>query len=439
MEPVVDGREIKQAQLPQLEHGRNVRNESASSPQLETPGRKRPLPSKRKRISKRGRLNNRIFGGGSGTTKRARRRLPESEEDSQLDSETSETESKSLTCAACLVAAASADSEDLPSEDEEEKEADANLLQAPDAKMRIEASKYGMKGCRKHMQDASSLCLGFVLDGHDKPGPWSFAGVYDGHGGTSVSFYLKQTLHRVIQQEIINAETGTPMEKIFERSFLKIDRKLCAEHSRCGSCAIVCLIHHPTQELWIANVGDSRAVLSRGGRAVSLSTIQKPTNPVESARIKRAGGFIFRGRVNGELAVSRAFGDGQFKEDGGETVSVRPEVRHLRLSSSDEYLILGCDGLFDVMSDESVVGFVSSKLEKAASVKGVGVALVEHAVNKLRSRDNVSVVVLRFVRNFNVSEGFPGPVMGVSPSMRPVRSSRCSSLVSSSSELDQQT
>eukprot|EP00466_Bigelowiella_natans_P006040 jgi/Bigna1/80860/fgenesh1_pg.75_\ len=286
----------------------------------------------------------------------------------------------------------------------------ANLLQAPDAKMRIEASKYGMKGCRKHMQDASSLCLGFVLDGHDKPGPWSFAGVYDGHGGTSVSFYLKQTLHRVIQQEIINAET---IEYIGDTN--------------------------PPAFLMIANVGDSRAVLSRGGRAVSLSTIQKPTNPVESARIKRAGGFIFRGRVNGELAVSRAFGDGQFKEDGGETVSVRPEVRHLRLSSSDEYLILGCDGLFDVMSDESVVGFVSSKLEKAASVKGVGVALVEHAVNKLRSRDNVSVVVLRFVRNFNVSEGFPGPVMGVSPSMRPVRSSRCSSLVSSSSELDQQT
>ena len=68
------------------------------------------------------------------------------------------------------------------------------------------------------------------------------------------------------------------------------------------------------QRAYCCNVGDSRTVLSRAGRAIALSNDHKPSREDEAARIKAAGGFIINKRVMGELAVSRAFGDSEFKK-----------------------------------------------------------------------------------------------------------------------------
>lgn len=61
--------------------------------------------------------------------------------------------------------------------------------------------------------------------------------------------------------------------------------------------------------LHVANVGDCRAVLCRGGKAVAITRDHTPTVPSEAARVEAAGGFVSRGRVNGILGVSRSFGD----------------------------------------------------------------------------------------------------------------------------------
>ena len=70
---------------------------------------------------------------------------------------------------------------------------------------------------------------------------------------------------------------------------------------------------HRYGKLIVANVGDSRAVLSRGGVAFSLSKDQTATREDEQARIEAAGGWVNKGRLNGVLAVSRAFGDVEHK------------------------------------------------------------------------------------------------------------------------------
>ena len=80
-------------------------------------------------------------------------------------------------------------------------------------------------------------------------------------------------------------------------------------NSGCTSCMVLIA----GNQIICINIGDSRAVLSRKGRAVSLSVDHKPYSPAEQQRIKEAGGFVSLNRVQGKLAVSRAFGDFFYK------------------------------------------------------------------------------------------------------------------------------
>ena len=111
------------------------------------------------------------------------------------------------------------------------------------------------------------------------------------------------------------------------------------------------------RELFIANAGDSRAVLCRGGTAVALSDDHKPGQPTERQRIIAAGGFLsdWGGicRVNGNLSLSRAIGDLKYKmnEDlhrKDQIVTAEPEVRSITLTEEDAFLVLACDGIWDV-------------------------------------------------------------------------------------------
>lgn len=100
------------------------------------------------------------------------------------------------------------------------------------------------------------------------------------------------------------------------------------------------------------NAGDSRTVLGIKGRAKPLSFDHKPQNEGEKARICAAGGFVDFGRVNGNLALSRAIGDFEFKKSADlppeqQIVTAFPEVTEHELSDDDEFLVVACDGMFD--------------------------------------------------------------------------------------------
>ncbi|GAA5872455.1 hypothetical protein JCM1840_006066 [Sporobolomyces johnsonii] len=137
--------------------------------------------------------------------------------------------------------------------------------------------------------------------------------------------------------------------------------------------------------LYVGNVGDARAVLSRGGRPVRLSYDHKGSDAKEVKRITDAGGFVLNNRVNGVLAVTRALGDSSMKE----FVVGAPYTTETTLGPEDEFLIVACDGLWDVCSDQEAVDLIKGCTDpQEASQK-----LLDHALSNF-STDNLSVLVV---------------------------------------------
>lgn len=130
-----------------------------------------------------------------------------------------------------------------------------------------------------------------------------------------------------------------------------------------GSTA-VCALISPNQ-IFVANCGDSRAVLCNNKRPTFSTQDHKPVLPSEKERIQRAGGSVMIQRINGSLAVSRALGDYEFKNVEGkgpceQLVSPEPEVFVIDRHEDDEFLVLACDGVWDVMSNEDICSFIGS-------------------------------------------------------------------------------
>jgi len=141
------------------------------------------------------------------------------------------------------------------------------------------------------------------------------------------------------------------------------------EKDTSGTTAVTALIHHETFTLYVGNVGDSRAVLSTtSGAIIPLTNDHKADRADEMERIRRAGGFVVHKRVMGELAISRALGDLDFKEPGFRFVLAHPELAVQRLSQHDDFILLACDGVFDVLSNEQSCAFLREQLAKGATL-----------------------------------------------------------------------
>lgn len=159
--------------------------------------------------------------------------------------------------------------------------------------------------------------------------------------------------------------------------------------------------------LYTANVGDARAVLCRGGKAVRLTYDHKGSDAQEAKRIMDAGGFVMNNRVNGVLAVTRSLGDAAMKD----FVVGAPYTTETTLSDQDSFLIVACDGLWDVADDQDAVDLIRD--EKDPQVAAA--RLLQHALSNF-STDNTSVMVVRFAcdaeASKNAQPGFDTNIAG---------------------------
>ncbi|ODV63294.1 PP2C family serine/threonine-protein phosphatase [Ascoidea rubescens DSM 1968] len=139
--------------------------------------------------------------------------------------------------------------------------------------------------------------------------------------------------------------------------------------------------------LYTANVGDSRIILCRNGFAIRLSYDHKGGDSNESTRIVNSGGMIIRNRVNGILAITRALGDCYMKE----LVIAKPYTTSLEMTRDDDFLIIACDGLWDIVKDQEAVDLIKDvkDCDKASKI------LSDYAI-KNGSMDNITIMVVRF-------------------------------------------
>lgn len=181
-----------------------------------------------------------------------------------------------------------------------------------------------------------------------------------------------------------------------------------------GTTAIVAVIHG--NKLYVANVGDSRCVLFRSGKAIPLSTDHKPEDTEEFKRIENAGAKVTdEGRVNGGLNLSRALGDHVYKQNNSLTpeeqaITANPELREMELSREDEFLVLACDGIWNVMTNDEVTQFIKEKLEVKNDEKTplsticeelFDLCLAPDTKNDGSGCDNMTCMIVRFKLNIN--------------------------------------
>lgn len=248
--------------------------------------------------------------------------------------------------------------------------------------------KYGfslMKGKANHPMEDYHVAQ-FVQSQEHELGLFA---IYDGHLGDAVPSYLQKHLFsNILQEEGFWVDPNRSISKAYERT----DQAILS-HSpdlgRGGSTAVTAILING-QRLWIANVGDSRAVLSKGGHAIQMTTDHEPNT--ERGSIEHKGGFVSNlpgdvPRVNGQLAVSRAFGDKSLKLH----LRSDPDVRDGNIDNSTDVLILASDGLWKVVSNEEAVNIAKRIKDPQKAAK----QLTAEAL-KRESKDDISCVVVRF-------------------------------------------
>ena len=243
-----------------------------------------------------------------------------------------------------------------------------------------------MIGRRDGMEDVS-----IILKDIPVPGAMLF-GLFDGHGGREAAEAAAQQLPQAIADRLKSAPRP---DEAYTAAFRQLHMDIKPWCVYVGTTAVIAVVEGTT--LTVANVGDTRCVLCRDGKAVRISVDHKPDLPEETSYIQSKGGFVKDGRVGGMLAVSRALGDGIL----GDAVNPTPYIRRVELTEDDSFMILACDGVWDVMSDQTACDLVAPEIDPLVAAKKLRDTAFE-----MNSLDNISVIVV-FLSEAFANRPFP--------------------------------
>ena len=208
--------------------------------------------------------------------------------------------------------------------------------------------------------------------------------VFDGHGSERVAIHCAERLGAVLV-ELLDVAKKPPLEAL-RAAFLALSAEVAPFAINMGCTVVAALLQEGV--VHVANCGDTRAVLcSAAGVAERLTVDHKPSLPDEIKRIEELGGFVRNGRVQGQLAVSRALGDANFAP----FISSEPYLRSAPVTEDHTHLVLACDGLWDVFPDSLACQIVCNQPEPAQAA----VMLRDRAFAS-GSTDNISVAVVQF-------------------------------------------
>ena len=212
--------------------------------------------------------------------------------------------------------------------------------------------------------------------------------LFDGHGGDQVSTYLQKNFGKIMKNYINESDN----EMDFNLLFQEIDEefKNCKYYKN-GSTATIIYIRKNLVDnqkiLYCINIGDSKCILTQtnGSRKLSYDDLLSDEN--EYNRIKNESGYIKNGRVCGELMLSRAFGDWEYKPYG---VICLPHVTKIEINDKCKYVILASDGIWDVLDDLDVYKFSLS----AENSQTLCDEIIKNALER-ETKDNLSCFVIK--------------------------------------------
>lgn len=212
-----------------------------------------------------------------------------------------------------------------------------------------------------------------------------YFGLFDGHNGKDAAEFCMNKLHAFAAKYV----KTMPVGGAFEKSYLLTHEGMGSDIAKSGCTVVTCWLQRSARMLHTANVGDSRAVLvCDDGSAQRLTKDHKPNDPQEKKLVEDRGGVIVNGRVSGILAVSRSLGD--YKAE--KYVSRNPSFSSVKLSDANIALVVACDGLFDVCSDQEVAELVMRGRKNRQTCQKIAKVLVDTAIGK-GTTDNVTVMV----------------------------------------------
>ena len=293
---------------------------------------------------------------------------------------------------------------------------------------------YGYNSCIGHIRNYNEdeITVTKIYFNNDRNDYSYYFGLFDGHGGKGCSNYLKKNLHKNIKEfSVIGVKIGID---ITEERFITneaVDEKGEIKDSS-GSCGIILIVKD--NKCIIANIGDSRLIIIKN-KLIDFTTMDhKPDSIIEKSRIELAGGKIYKDlslfqKCNieqnleipwwvspGRLSVSRAFGDIKAKDGnyGGNrnVIICLPDITEIILDDNYNFIIIGCDGIFDVLNNEELLECINIVIkEKKININinneeihqlcgDIADMIVKSALEKY-SFDNLSCIVIGLnIKNF---------------------------------------
>ncbi|XP_042057450.1 probable protein phosphatase 2C 76 [Salvia splendens] len=249
---------------------------------------------------------------------------------------------------------------------------------------RLSCGYASFRGKRASMEDFYDI-KATKIDGQSV----SLFGIFDGHGGSRAAEFLKEHLFgNLMKHREFITNTKKAISKTYrktDKDFLDSEKETFRDDGSTASTAVLVGNH-----LYVANVGDSRTIISKAGKAIPLSDDHKPNRSDERRRIENAGGVVMWAgtwRVGGVLAMSRAFGNRMLKQ----FVIAEPEIQDLEVDQDLELLVLASDGLWDVVPNEDAVSIAQAEEEPVAAAR----KLTETAFTR-GSADNITCIVVKF-------------------------------------------
>ncbi|ABN65786.2 predicted protein [Scheffersomyces stipitis CBS 6054] len=292
---------------------------------------------------------------------------------------------------------------------------------------------------RNRMEDVHTYIANFA-----ERVDWGYFAIFDGHAGKGTARWCGNNLHTLLENEIdSHDDNAAPLSGRFDlkdnlcNAFVKADELIEKEGAgSSGSTAAVAVLRWETPSaesksesksatstsenstsntlnppisfdfvpafnhrrmLYTSNVGDSRIVLCRGGKPYRLSYDHKAIDVNEVNRIRSSGGLVMKNRVNGVLAVTRSLGDSYMKD----IVIGRPFTTATEITPEDEFLIIACDGVWDVISDQKACRFVQNLFDSDrdnADPQAAAKKLCQLAIDN-STTDNVTVMIVKFDKN----------------------------------------